>query len=70
VTIWCWVRDLSTGHHFDVSLSALDHYEGIGAVREIPGRRIRAANPRRPKHFVDLSGRRVIPASRPDQPKE
>lgn len=70
MTIWCWVRDLRTGHHFDLALSALDLYEARGAVREIPGRRRRAVNPRPPKTFVDLSGRRVAPASRPDNPKE
>lgn len=54
MTIWCWVRDLSTNHRYDVPIGRLDHLEAIGAVEEIPGRRIRAANPRRSKVFRPL----------------
>lgn len=49
MTLWCWVRDLSTGHRYDVPIGRLDYLEAIGAVEEIPGRRIRAANPRASK---------------------
>jgi hypothetical protein len=65
VTVWCWVRDLSTGHRYDIPLQRLDHLEAIGAVREIPGRRRRAAAARMPKHFVGKDGRRAAPATRP-----
>jgi hypothetical protein len=60
MTIWCWVRDLRTGHHYDVPLGRLDHLEAVGAVREIPGRRRRAHAARHPKPFVD-KGRRAKP---------
>lgn len=46
MTIWCRVRDLRTGHHYDVPLTRLDRLVAAGAVAEIQGRRIRAANPR------------------------
>jgi hypothetical protein len=65
VTVWCRVRDLSTGHHYDIPLSRLDLLVERGAVVELLGRRRVARTPRRPKHFVDLSGRRTTPATRP-----
>jgi len=69
VTVWVRMRSLATGAHFDAPLSALDRLLSNGA-QEIPGRRIRAGSPRQPKCLVDLSGRRVTPASRPDNVKE
>ena len=65
MTVWCRVRDLSTGHHYDIPLTRLDVLVERGAVEEIPDRRRTAPTPRRPKHFVDLSGRRTTPATRP-----
>jgi hypothetical protein len=59
VTVWCWVRDLSTGHRFDIPVSRLDQLEAAGAVEEIPGRRRTAHHPRKPKHFRRLDGRRA-----------
>ena len=70
MTVWARVRSVTTGHHFDVALPSLDRLLRRSAVEELPGRRIRAASPRPPKYLVDLSGRRVAPASRPDNPKE
>jgi len=63
-TVWCWVRDLATGHRYDVALQTLDRLLAAGAVAEIPGRRIRAINPRPSKRFVDLAGRRSVPTRR------
>lgn len=65
MTIWCWVKDLATGHRYDVPLQRLDRLEEIGAVREIPGRRRRAAAPRPAKHFRHLDGRRGTPRPAP-----
>lgn len=46
MTIWCRVRSLRTGHHYDVPIERLDALAAAGRVEEIPGRRIRATNPR------------------------
>lgn len=62
---WCRVRDLRTGHHYDIPLSRLTVLVDRGAVTELVGRRQTSRTPRRPKHFVDLSGRRTTPATRP-----
>lgn len=70
MTIWCWVADQTTGHRYDIPITALDRLEASGAVREIPGRRRMATAARRAKHFVDLSGRRAVPARRPAEIKE
>jgi hypothetical protein len=61
MTIWCWVRDTSTGHHFDVPLDRLDALIDRGAVREIPGRRRRAPAARQPKPFRDLASLKPRP---------
>jgi hypothetical protein len=55
MTIWCWVRDTTTGHRYDIPLDRLDTLEARGAVVEIQGRRREATQPRRPKHFVRLA---------------
>jgi len=68
VTIWTWVRSVKTGHRFDVPLQRLDLLLARGAVEEIPGRRRRAYEARRPKRFVDLAGRRANP--RPRRPAD
>lgn len=54
MTIWCWVRDTRTGHHFDVPLQRLDLLLDRDAVVEIPGRRRYAHAARMPKPFRDL----------------
>jgi hypothetical protein len=66
VTVWCWVRDTSTGHHFDVPLQRLADMVAAGVVVEIPGRRRRAYNARPPKPMRRLGARRTsLPAARP-----
>lgn len=55
--VWARVRDLSTRHHYDVPLSKLERLVARGAVEEIPGRRHRGQQSRRPKHFVRLGSR-------------
>lgn len=73
MTVWCWVRDLHTGHRYDVPLSRLAGLEAAGAVREIPGRRRRAYVARRPKPLRRLGGGAAIPrlpAGRPAETEE
>lgn len=71
MTVWCWVKDLATKHRFDIPIQRLDHLEAIGAVREIPGRRRRSANPRPAKPFRPLGERASHARSgrRPAKPK-
>lgn len=68
MTVWCWVRDTSTGHHFDIPLQRLPAMAAAGEVVEIPGRRRRAHNARPPKPMRRLGERRArtsLPALRP-----
>lgn len=62
--IYVRVRDLSTGHHYDIPLSHLAGHLAAGAVEELPGRRHEADAPRRPKHHVRLDGRPATPIRR------
>lgn len=59
MTVWCWVRDLGTGHRYDLPLARLAALEAELAVQEIPGRRRTSVQPRPPKHFRRLDGRRT-----------
>lgn len=58
MTVWVRVRDLRTGHHYDVTLDRLDLLLARAAVEEIPGRRHFGHNPRPAK-----PRRRLGPAS-------
>jgi len=62
VTVWARVRDLQTGHQYDVPVGRLRILIGRGAVEEIPGRRHEGpadpAKPRRPLGVGPVSRRR------------
>jgi hypothetical protein len=50
MTVWCRVRDKTTGHCFDVPLGRLEYLLEIDAVQEIPDARHESREPRAPEH--------------------
>lgn len=55
---WTWVRDVETGHCFDVQTSRLDRAGGsLPGVQVIANKPVHVGvRPRRPKHRTDLAG--------------